>query len=99
MIIVNFNFFLYRGYYFDTETGFYYLQSRYYDPSIMHCMTYIQIILQKGKAQNPLVQFCFNAFYIPIPAVFITMTNVANNTPETINWVSKYIGPITINLI
>ena len=24
----------YRGYYFDTETGYYYLQSRYYDPSI-----------------------------------------------------------------
>ncbi len=24
----------YRGYYYDTETGFYYLQSRYYDPSI-----------------------------------------------------------------
>ena len=22
----------YRGYYYDTETGFYYLQSRYYDP-------------------------------------------------------------------
>ena len=25
--------FRYRGYYFDQETGFYYLQSRYYDPS------------------------------------------------------------------
>ena len=24
----------YRGYYFDQETGFYYLQSRYYDPSL-----------------------------------------------------------------
>ena len=24
----------YRGYYFDSETGFYYLQSRYYDPKI-----------------------------------------------------------------
>ena len=24
----------YRGYYFDAESGFYYLQSRYYDPSI-----------------------------------------------------------------
>ena len=24
----------YRGYYFDSETGFYYLQSRYYDPEI-----------------------------------------------------------------
>ena len=24
----------YRGYYYDTETGFYYLQSRYYDPAV-----------------------------------------------------------------
>ena len=24
----------YRGYYYDTETGFYYLQSRYYDPNL-----------------------------------------------------------------
>ena len=24
----------YRGYYYDTETGFYYLQSRYYDPDL-----------------------------------------------------------------
>ena len=24
----------YRGYYYDTETSFYYLQSRYYDPAI-----------------------------------------------------------------
>ena len=23
----------YRGYYYDSETGFYYLQSRYYDPA------------------------------------------------------------------
>ena len=26
--------FRYRGYYYDNETGFYYLQSRYYDPAI-----------------------------------------------------------------
>ena len=26
--------FRYRGYYYDEETSFYYLQSRYYDPSI-----------------------------------------------------------------
>ena len=24
----------YRGYYYDSETGFYYLQSRYYDPAM-----------------------------------------------------------------
>lgn len=27
--------FRYRGYYYDTETGFYYLQTRYYDPETM----------------------------------------------------------------
>ena len=26
--------FRYRGYYYDTETGLYYLQSRYYDPQV-----------------------------------------------------------------
>ncbi len=29
-----FNPLLYRGYYYDFETGFYYLQSRYYDPEV-----------------------------------------------------------------
>jgi len=32
--IANINPFRYRGYYYDTETGFYYLQSRYYDPVV-----------------------------------------------------------------
>ena len=32
--IVFYNPFRYRGYYLDTETGFYYLNSRYYDPAI-----------------------------------------------------------------
>ena len=30
--LANANPFRYRGYYYDVETGFYYLQSRYYDP-------------------------------------------------------------------
>ena len=32
--IANINPIRYRGYYYDTETGFYYLQSRYYDPVV-----------------------------------------------------------------
>ena len=32
--IANINPIRYRGYYYDTETGFYYLKSRYYDPTI-----------------------------------------------------------------
>ena len=32
--VANLNPIRYRGYYYDTETGFYYLNSRYYDPEI-----------------------------------------------------------------
>jgi len=32
--VYTYNPFRYRGYYYDTETGFYYLQSRYYDPAV-----------------------------------------------------------------
>ena len=34
LAIANANPLRYRGYYYDTETGYYYLQSRYYDASI-----------------------------------------------------------------
>ncbi len=33
--MADINPFRYRGYYYDTETGFYYLQTRYYDPQAM----------------------------------------------------------------
>ena len=32
--IATVNPFRYRGYYYDTEMGMYYLQSRYYDPTV-----------------------------------------------------------------
>ena len=32
-LYAQYNPFRYRGYYYDTETGFYYLESRYYDPA------------------------------------------------------------------
>ena len=37
--------FRYRGYYYDTESGFYYLQSRYYDPEVgrfLNADSYVQ---------------------------------------------------------
>ena len=33
-VVGQYNPIRYRGYYYDTDTGFYYLQSRYYDPTI-----------------------------------------------------------------
>lgn len=37
--IAELNPFRYRSYYFDTETGFYFLKTRYYDPEIGRFMT------------------------------------------------------------
>ena len=37
--IATINPFRYRSYYFDTETGFYFLKTRYYDPEIGRFMT------------------------------------------------------------
>ena len=34
MVNAQYNPLRYRGYVYDTETGFYYLQSRYYDPEL-----------------------------------------------------------------
>ena len=33
-VVGQYNPIRYRGYYYNTDTGFYYLQSRYYDPAI-----------------------------------------------------------------
>ena len=33
-VVGQYNPIRYRGYYYDTDTGFYYLQSRYYDPVV-----------------------------------------------------------------
>lgn len=39
MALANLNPFRYRSYYFDTETGLYFLKTRYYDPEIGRFMT------------------------------------------------------------
>ena len=42
----------YRGYYYDTETGFYYLQSRYYDPTTRRFLNADKIAGQLGDDQS-----------------------------------------------
>ena len=39
----------YRGYYYDNETGYYYLQSRYYDPSICRFINSDLVIIAKQQ--------------------------------------------------
>ncbi len=60
--IANANPLRYRGYYYDAETGYYYLQSRYYDPSIcrfINADTYKYIDLSNKFGTN-LFTYCDN---------------------------------------
>ena len=51
----------YRGYYYDSETGFYYLQSRYYDPVVQRFINADgQINLQEDVTGYNLFQYCGN---------------------------------------
>ena len=56
--------FRYRGYYFDAETGFYYLQSRYYDPTICRFVSADQYellgTLSQTLGQLNLYAYCNN---------------------------------------
>ena len=57
--------FRYRGYYFDQETGFYYLQSRYYDPSTGRFINgdeaTIVVMPSSQIAKYNLISYCYNS--------------------------------------
>ena len=59
--IGNKNPFRYRSYYFDTETGLYYLKSRYYDPEICRFITIddIQILNISKVVVNGMNLYCY----------------------------------------
>ena len=83
--IGNINPFRYRGYYCDTETGFYYLQTRYYDPTICRFINaddYELVADLASSMQLNMYAYCGN--------------NPIMYTDETgeIVWVSALIGGI-----
>ena len=53
--------FRYRGYYYDTETGLYYLQSRYYDPEIGRFINADGLVSTgQGVLGNNMFAYCEN---------------------------------------
>ena len=52
--------FRYRGYYYDTETSLYYLQSRYYDPDTGRFINADGLIDNRGVITQNLFQYCGN---------------------------------------
>ena len=87
--LAEINPFRYRGYYYDDETGFYYVSSRYYDPEIGRWINADNVIAGVGgdlKGYN-LFAYCFNN---PV-----NMDDQAGNWPKwiknTVKWVAKNI--------
>ena len=74
--ITNLNPFRYRGYYFDSDTGLYYISSRYYDPEVGRWINADDPeIIDGGNdhiLENNLFAYCFN--------------NPINMTDDTGHW-------------
>ena len=72
LVVTKYNPFRYRGYYYDTETGFYYLQSRYYNP------TWGRFINADGylNANGDLIGFNMFAYCSNNPVMFVDPTGV-----------------------
>ena len=52
--------FRYRGYYFEEETGLYYLNARYYDPEVGRFISADAFLDQGSLLGNNLFAYCFN---------------------------------------
>ena len=58
--IANINPFRYRSYYYDTDTGFYYLQSRYYDPEVGRFISQDVLVDSRSFVGLNLFTYCWN---------------------------------------
>ena len=58
--IANVNPLRYRGYFYDTETGFYYLNSRYYDPATRRFISADSVIDERNFDGLNLYAYCGN---------------------------------------
>ena len=82
--IANVNPLRYRGYYYDVETGFYYLQSRYYDPEVgrfINADGYIST--GQGILGYNMFAYCLNN-----PIMFVDFSGLC-----AMSWSAGYQGP------
>ena len=86
----QYNPFRYRGYYYDTDLGMYYLQSRYYDPNTCRFINADSVMANVGGnvLSNNLYAYCFNN---PV-----NLTDSSGNWPQ---WITDAIGWIGDNIV
>ena len=81
--IANANPFRYRGYYYDTESGFYYLQSRYYDPVVGRFLNADNCIgMQTDGIETNLFTYCLNNY--------ITYVDFSGNAAQPKKYSSEF---------
>ena len=98
--IANLNPFRYRGYYFDVETGLYFLQTRYYDPEICRFITIDDISYLNPDVINGvnLYAYCGNNPIMNVDPSGCTQISLNTNSNDTflqsiIAWIKK-LSPI-----
>ena len=96
--IAHINPYRYRGYYYDTETGLYYVSSRYYDPEIgrfLNSDDASYAINQLGSTEHNLYAYCSNdpVNSVDIGGFFtIKIYAIAAVTAAVIAAVAKVVG-------
>ena len=60
MVLNRYNPFRYRSYYYDWETGWYYLQSRYYNPNWGRFLNVDSLLSQGSVLGNNMFAYCLN---------------------------------------
>ena len=73
--------FRYRGYYYDADTGFYYLQSRYYDPEIGRFINADDVNYLESSTLGNLFAYCGNN---PVMGIDLDGHIVVLNLPQYI---------------
>ena len=90
--IGNKNPFRYRSYYFDTETGLYYLKSRYYDPEICRFITIDDISYIDPETINGLNLYAYcgnNPVMFSDPNGTNFLNDIRNFFNRIGNWINK----------
>ena len=91
--LADLNPFRYRTYYYDTETGFYYLQSRYYDPETGRFINADAFVDRASSVGLNQFAYCFNNCVNMVDYDGDKPGQLFNTMDEAAIDAAKYIGP------
>ena len=89
--------FRYRGYYYDTETGLYYLQTRYYDPEVCRFISAdVYMSTGQGIVGNNMFAYCLNSPVSKYDKAGTDPASIAEYWWVFMIWLPAIDGPIPI---